>query len=76
MNIDKERCDNKAELHAVGIQQAAEIQGSKTRHMPFSGPQDIMWAFGPSDADPGTLEWKPMGCTMINDSIEWDNPQG
>lgn len=76
MNINKERCDKKACLQEVYVQQIAEIQGSTTSHMPFSGPQDIMWAFGPSDADPGTLEWRPLGGKIITGSIEWDKPQG
>lgn len=68
--------DKKVDLHAAGVQRPAEIQCSTNSHMPFSGPQDIMWAFGSSDADPGTLEWKPLGGKIINDSIEWDKQQG
>lgn len=78
MSIKEERDRKKIDLDAVDIsagvaQQAAQLE-SRVHWLPFSGP-DIEYAFGPSDVEPGSLEWKKLGARLIPDSIEWDKEQ-
>lgn len=79
MNIKEERHRKKIDLDAVDTsadvaQQAAQLE-SQAHWLPFSGLPEIEYAFGPSDANHGELEWKKLGARLIPDSIEWDKEQ-